>query len=99
MRNRVIHGYDKIDDEIGWGTVIRHLPELKSEVIELLNQHVNIQIPPFCKCINEFIIPKSKSLQFINPQVIISLAFHTHTHSYIHAFTWYHLESNRPEQG
>lgn len=32
MRNRVIHGYDKIDDEIIWGTIIRHLPKLKKEV-------------------------------------------------------------------
>ena len=29
MRNRVIHGYDKIDDEIIWGTIVRHLPILK----------------------------------------------------------------------
>lgn len=38
MRNRVIHGYDKIDDKIVWGTIIRHLPKLKSEVTELLYQ-------------------------------------------------------------
>lgn len=38
MRNRVIHGYDKIDDEIVWGTIIRHLHKLKSEVIELLDK-------------------------------------------------------------
>lgn len=37
MRNRVIHGYDKIDDEIIWGTIIRHLPILKEEVDKLLN--------------------------------------------------------------
>jgi uncharacterized protein with HEPN domain len=36
MRNRVIHGYDKIDDEIIWGTIIRHLPVLKAEVYNLL---------------------------------------------------------------
>lgn len=36
MRNRVIHGYDKIDDEIIWGTIKRHLPLLKKEVKELL---------------------------------------------------------------
>jgi uncharacterized protein with HEPN domain len=36
MRNRVIHGYDKIDDEIIWGTIIRHLPVLKREVEILL---------------------------------------------------------------
>ena len=32
MRNRVIHGYDKIDDEIIWGTIVRHLPILKTEI-------------------------------------------------------------------
>ncbi len=39
MRNRVIHGYDKIDDEIIWGTIVRHLPILKIEVKELLEQN------------------------------------------------------------
>lgn len=36
MRNRVIHGYDKVDDEIVWGTIIRHLPTLKDEIDNLL---------------------------------------------------------------
>jgi len=36
MRNRVIHGYDKIDDEIVWGTIVRHLSVLKTEVENLL---------------------------------------------------------------
>lgn len=36
MRHRVIHGYDKIDDEIIWGTIVRHLPVLKKEISELL---------------------------------------------------------------
>ncbi len=36
MRNRVIHGYDKIDNEIIWGTIVRHLPTLKSEIESLL---------------------------------------------------------------
>ena len=36
MRNRVIHGYDKIDNEIVWGTIIRHLPILKKEVSILI---------------------------------------------------------------
>jgi len=36
MRNRVIHGYDKIDNEIIWGTIVRHLPTLKLEVVRLL---------------------------------------------------------------
>jgi uncharacterized protein with HEPN domain len=36
MRNRVIHVYDKIDDEIVWGTIVRHLPILKIEIANLL---------------------------------------------------------------
>ncbi|MCE1198450.1 MAG: DUF86 domain-containing protein [Marinilabiliales bacterium] len=36
MRNRVIHGYDKIDNEIVWGILVRHLPTLKTEVENLL---------------------------------------------------------------
>ena len=36
MRNRVIHGYDKIDNEIVWGIIVRHLPTLKTEIDDLL---------------------------------------------------------------
>ncbi|MFB6319039.1 DUF86 domain-containing protein [Saccharicrinis sp. FJH54] len=36
MRNRVIHGYDKIDHEIIWGTIVRHLPILKKEIQVLI---------------------------------------------------------------
>lgn len=36
MRNRVIHGYDKIDNEIIWGIIARHLPILKIEIDNLL---------------------------------------------------------------
>ncbi len=38
MRNRVIHGYDKIDDEIMWGIIVRHLPVLKKEIEILINR-------------------------------------------------------------
>ncbi|MDR1729795.1 MAG: DUF86 domain-containing protein [Prevotellaceae bacterium] len=38
MRNRVIHGYDKIDDGIVWGIIVRHLPVLKKEIEALLNK-------------------------------------------------------------
>jgi uncharacterized protein with HEPN domain len=31
-RNRLIHGYDTISDEIIWGIIINHLPKLKLEV-------------------------------------------------------------------
>ena len=37
MRNRVIHGYDKIDDGIVWGAIIKHLPVLKKEIEQLLS--------------------------------------------------------------
>jgi len=37
MRNRVVHGYDKIDDEIVWGTIVRHLPILKQDIDSLLS--------------------------------------------------------------
>ena len=36
MRNRVIHGYDKINNEIIWGDIVRHLTILKSETSKLL---------------------------------------------------------------
>jgi uncharacterized protein with HEPN domain len=36
MRNLVIHGYDKIDNDIVWGTIVRHLPTLKDEIANLL---------------------------------------------------------------
>ena len=39
MRNRVIHGYDRIDDEIVWGIIVRHLPLLKTEIGQLLEQN------------------------------------------------------------
>jgi uncharacterized protein with HEPN domain len=36
-RNRIIHGYDSVSDEMIWSIVIRHLPVLKTEVEMLLN--------------------------------------------------------------
>ena len=36
-RNWVIHGYDKVDDTIVWGIIINHLPKLRSEIKDLLN--------------------------------------------------------------
>ena len=41
MRNRVIHGYDKIDDGIIWGTIVRHLPVLKKEIEKLLADYID----------------------------------------------------------
>lgn len=37
-RNRIIHGYDKISDDLIWSIVINHLPKLKEEIEELLNK-------------------------------------------------------------
>jgi uncharacterized protein with HEPN domain len=36
-RNRIIHGYDSVSDDVIWGIVINHLPKLKTEVDKLLN--------------------------------------------------------------
>ena len=36
-RNRIIHGYDTISDDVIWGIIINHLPKLKIEVQELIN--------------------------------------------------------------
>ncbi len=36
LRNWVIHGYDKVDDIIIWGTLTNHLPKLKDQVEKLM---------------------------------------------------------------
>ena len=38
LRNWVIHGYDRIDDAIIWGVIIKDLPILKNQVHDLLSQ-------------------------------------------------------------
>ena len=37
-RNRIIHGYDSVSDDLIWSIVINHLPVLNTEVANLLNQ-------------------------------------------------------------
>lgn len=37
-RNRIIHGYDTVSDEMVWSIVIRHLPLLKAEVLQHLSE-------------------------------------------------------------
>ena len=37
-RNRIIHGYDSVSDEIIWGIVINHIPILQTEVKGLLEE-------------------------------------------------------------
>jgi len=38
FRNRIIHGYDSVDNVIVWGIISRDLPELKTEVDKLLKE-------------------------------------------------------------
>ncbi|MFK7049325.1 HepT-like ribonuclease domain-containing protein [Flavobacterium davisii] len=38
VRNRIIHGYDSVSDDVIWGIVIKNLPVLQVEVEELLNE-------------------------------------------------------------
>lgn len=37
VRNRIIHGYDSVSDDVIWGIVIKNLPVLQNEVEILLN--------------------------------------------------------------
>lgn len=37
-RNRIIHGYDTVSDEIIWGIVINHIPKLHEEVQILIEE-------------------------------------------------------------
>ncbi len=36
-RNRIIHGYDSVSEDILWGIIIKNLPTLEKEVKELLD--------------------------------------------------------------
>lgn len=37
-RNRIIHGYDTVSDEIIWSIIITYLPDLRKEVNALLGE-------------------------------------------------------------
>lgn len=37
-RNRIIHGYDSVSDEVLWGIIVNHLPTLKGDVEQLLGE-------------------------------------------------------------
>jgi len=37
-RNRIIHGYDSVSDEILWSIIINYLPKLKTDVGKLLGE-------------------------------------------------------------
>jgi len=36
-RNRIIHGYDSVSDDVIWSIVINHLPKLRQEITKLMN--------------------------------------------------------------
>ena len=38
VRNRIIHGYDSVSDDVIWGIVIRNLPVLQKEAEQLLGE-------------------------------------------------------------
>jgi uncharacterized protein with HEPN domain len=38
FRNRIIHGYDTVDDATVWGIINHHLPELMAQVETLLQE-------------------------------------------------------------
>ncbi|TPG32078.1 DUF86 domain-containing protein [Flavobacterium pectinovorum] len=38
VRNRIIHGYDSVSDDVIWGIVIKQLPILKAEVEKMLSE-------------------------------------------------------------
>jgi uncharacterized protein with HEPN domain len=40
-RNKISHGYDEIENPQIWGIIINHLPILKTEVENLLNEGTN----------------------------------------------------------
>jgi uncharacterized protein with HEPN domain len=37
-RNRIIHGYDTVSDDVIWGIVVKHLPILQKEIENLLSE-------------------------------------------------------------
>ena len=38
-RNRIIHAYDNVHPEFLWGLVIRHIPELKKDILRILKEY------------------------------------------------------------
>ncbi|MBD5249835.1 MAG: DUF86 domain-containing protein [Bacteroides sp.] len=38
-RNRIIHAYDNVQPEFLWSLVIRHIPELKNDIVKILAEY------------------------------------------------------------
>lgn len=36
-RNRIIHGYDSVEPEFLWGLIVRHIPKLKKDILNIIN--------------------------------------------------------------
>lgn len=41
-RNRIIHGYDSVSDDMIWGIVINHIPKLKNEIDDILDKYTDV---------------------------------------------------------
>ena len=39
VRNKIIHGYDSVSDDIIWGVIIKYLPVLRSEIEMFLKKN------------------------------------------------------------
>jgi len=37
-RNRIIHGYDSVSDDVIWSIVVKYLPKLEEEIADILRQ-------------------------------------------------------------
>ena len=44
-RNRIIHAYDNVRPEFLWSLVIRHIPELKKDIIRIISDYED-NLPP-----------------------------------------------------
>lgn len=40
-RNRIIHAYDNVQPEFLWSLVLRHIPELKKDIEQILDEFEN----------------------------------------------------------
>lgn len=38
-RNRLIHGYDSVKTDFLWGLVIRHIPQLKKDIVDIMRKY------------------------------------------------------------
>lgn len=38
LRNRIIHGYDSVSDDVIWGIVVKHIPILKIDIENLITE-------------------------------------------------------------